>query len=152
MKIYFSKTQNAGDVSFSCQSSIKDWWNEDDIHNLMYEDERVSVFSDHSYDKWNGRLGCIVQSKESFTDENGEWAAIEFSMHFTGMGFGWGHFHDRMAGGKFGWLIAVPDFSETVRRAVEESPEWQEFRHPLFYGLGDGIRYANIPMVPNRVQ
>lgn len=138
MKIFFSKTQNAGDPSGSCGASME-MWGHDGNDEITFEDENVIAYKDCSYDSWNGRYGVIVNSKKDKTS---------FTMHFTGMGFGWGEIHGQIEGN----LLIIPSGLDVDGRSVydlvKNNPEWCEFSHPLFYGLGDGFQYHQFPMVP----
>lgn len=141
MKIFFSKTQNAGDVSESCAASMG-MWGHDGNNEVTFEDENVVVLKDCSYDSWSSRLGVIVKSKKDDT---------LFTMHFTGMGFGWGKIEGKIEGN----LLIIPTGLDvdgrTVYDTVKKNPKWCEFSHPLFYGLGEGYEYNTSPMVPFKV-
>ena len=49
MKIFFSKTQTAGDPSGSCGASME-MWGHDGNDEITFEDENVIAYKDCSYD------------------------------------------------------------------------------------------------------
>lgn len=138
METFFSKTQNAGDISFSCEASMEMWKHEGNDQKC-FEDENVEVFKDCSYDDWNGRFGLIIRSKKDDT---------VITMHYTGKGLGWGEINSPRAKGN---LLLIPDHLAEVGRslydAVMASSEWERYSHPLFYGLKGEVP-RQTPMIP----
>lgn len=138
MNIFFSETQDAGDISFSCQDSMF-MWRHDGNDEVCFEDENVTVYKDCSYDSWNGRFGVIIKSKHDDT---------VITMHYTGKGLGWGEITSSMTKGN---LLFIPDEmaqeGRSVYDAVMSSQEWERYSHVFFYGL-QGDLPKPMPMVP----
>ena len=124
------------------------WNHESEKADIIFENNDVVVFSDHSYDDWNGRVGFTAQSKETVFDENAkkQTSAIEFSGHYTGQGFMWGKW--RQAGNPELNLIGIPAHHQggTVEENLRAAG-WHHFDHPFLDGARSDATFG-FPMVP----
>ena len=135
MRFYVHARRVTPEESGSITQSMEMWNHEPECAEILFEDEDIVVFSDHSYDDWNGRLGFVAQSKESKT--------IKFSLHYTGEGFAWGRWNEF-------YLVGIPEkhYDGTVEKNLRK--EWGGFDHPFLQGAKGSISYG-MPMVPYTV-
>ena len=143
MRFYVHTRQVTPEESGSITQSMEMWNREPEDAEILFEDENIVVFSDHSYDDWNGRLGFVAQSKDTKIVEDTTVPVIEFSLHYTGQGFAWGRWNEF-------YLVGIPEhhYNGTVEKNLRK--EWGGFDHPFLQGAKGSISYG-MPMVPYTV-